>query len=57
MTENKLWHMEYYNSYPNVRVEFTIIAPTFEDAIEKGNEAIKSLKRTATYEIHRSDLQ
>lgn len=52
MDENdKLWQMEHYCPYPNIRTRFTVIASTFEEAVQKGDEAINKLYRTATYDI------
>lgn len=47
----KTWQMEYYCGYPNIRIRFTVDAETFEDAIRIADEAIGSLRRTATYSV------
>lgn len=49
MNGDKLWQMEYYCGFPNIRIQFVVRAPTFEDAIHKGDKAISSLRRVGTY--------
>ena len=53
----KQWQMEYYCPYPHINIRFTISAETFEEAIQKGNAAVNSLRRTATYEIYSTETR
>lgn len=48
--KDKVWHLGYYHGYPNVRVQFEVVAKTFEEAVMKGNEAVANLRRTETWE-------
>lgn len=45
----KAWHMEYRNSFPHATVTFTVVAVTFEEAIQKGDKVIFGLQRTGTW--------
>lgn len=44
----KQWQMEYFTS--GVRVNFVVIAATFEEAVAKGDRMVASLRRIGTYE-------
>lgn len=50
MKYKRVWQMEYYNG--DQRVRFTLLAKTFNSAIEKGDLQMKGFRRTATYEIN-----
>lgn len=47
----RTWQMEYYCGFPNIRIRFTVDAETFEEAIQKGEDAISHMRRTATYSL------
>lgn len=47
----KTWQMEYYYPHPNIRVQFTVRAETFEEAVKLGDAAVGGLRRTGTYSI------
>ena len=46
---DKLWQLEYYCGFPNIRFNFVVRAPTLEDAISKGDKAVSSLRRIGVY--------
>lgn len=47
----KNWQMEYYVS--GLRVHFIVYAASFEDAVAKGDQMVRSLRRIGTYESFR----
>jgi hypothetical protein len=47
----RTWQMEYYYSFPNVRVRFTVQAETFDEAVAQGAKIISGMRRTATYAL------
>ena len=47
--------MEFSNSFPCVRVRFTVVAKTYEEAISKANRVMSGVRMSACYRLREVD--
>lgn len=51
--EKVRWQMEYYCPYPNIRINFIVMATDGDEALSIGNDAIRRLRMTGCYKARR----
>lgn len=45
----KVWVIEAYNSYPNIRFQFTVVAASLEEARLKAEQALGQIRIIGTW--------